>query len=304
VIPRPRPAPKKRPKVGVIGLGVMGSRMAENLIRAGYEVVVYNRSPQPIQKLEREGAKSAGSPEEVAKNCGTIILALTDSKAVETIVLGDKGLIQGLSKGAIVIDTSTIDPATAISLAGRLRRKDVFFLDAPVSGGPEGAEAGTLTIMVGGERVAFDKSRSVLSKVGKNIFYLGGPGSGLRVKLFNQALVGVYFVGIAEAYLWAKKTGLKIEDLQKIISLSWGDSPVFRHFASVVSSGELKGGTAMRNLNKDLRIILESATKDGVQLSLVELSSRYISKVVEMGHEELDISTLYRFLDKIRSESP
>jgi 3-hydroxyisobutyrate dehydrogenase-like beta-hydroxyacid dehydrogenase len=139
--------------------------------------------------------------------------------------------------------------------------------------------------------------------MGKNIFYLGGSGSGLKVKLFNQALVGVYFVGIAEAYLWAKKMGLKIGDLQKIISMSWGDSPVFRHFASAVSSGELKGGASMRNLKKDLGIILESAMEERVQLSLAELANSYLSKAVELGYEDYDTSALYLFLEKLKSES-
>jgi 3-hydroxyisobutyrate dehydrogenase-like beta-hydroxyacid dehydrogenase len=296
---------RQRPfKVGFVGLGVMGRRMAKNLIQAGYEVVVYNRSPQPVAELVREGAVAASSPEELARSCRTVVLALLDSKAVEAVVLGKKGLVHGLAKGGIVIDTSTIDPGTAISVAEKLRSKGMYFLDAPVSGGPEGAAAGTLSIMVGGDKRAFEKCRGVLSKIGKNIFYLGGSGSGLRVKLFNQALVGVYFVGITEAYLWAKKMGMKVEDLQKIISMSWGDSPVFRHFASVVISGELKGGASMRNLKKDLGIILESATKDGVELSLAELASRYISKAVELGYEDYDTSALYLFLDKVRAKMP
>jgi len=291
------------PKVGFIGLGVMGSRMAKNLLQAGYDVVVYNRSPEPVEKLVAEGAVAASSPEELAKSCGIVVLALLDSKAVQTIVLGEKGLVSGLSPGGIIIDTSTIDPSTAVRIAGKLRRKGLYFLDAPVSGGPEGAAAGTLSIMVGGERAAFEKCQDVLSKMGKNIFYLGGSGSGLKVKLFNQALVGVYFVGIAEAYLWAKKMGLKIGDLQKIISMSWGDSPVFRHFASAVSSGELKGGASMRNLKKDLGIILESAMEERVQLSLAELANSYLSKAVELGYEDYDTSALYLFLEKLKSES-
>jgi 3-hydroxyisobutyrate dehydrogenase len=204
----------------------------------------------------------------------------------------------------VIIDTSTIDPNTAIDVARRIHDRGSEFLDAPVSGGPEGAAAATLAIMVGGERSAFEKSQAVLSKIGKNIFYLGVSGSGLRVKLFNQALVGVYFVGVSEAYLWAEKMGMKIEDLQRIISMSWGDSPVFRHFASVVSSGILKGGASMRNLKKDLDIILESAEKDGAQLTLVEIADSYLAKAVQQGYEEFDTSALYTILDKVRTQRP
>jgi 3-hydroxyisobutyrate dehydrogenase-like beta-hydroxyacid dehydrogenase len=298
-----KPTGSEKKKVGFVGLGVMGRRMASNLIRAGYEVVVYNRSPEPIEELVGEGAKSADSPEAVARGCNIIMLALLDSKAVEAMVLGERGLIRGLSTGSIVIDTSTIEPATANKIADDLQKMGSYFLDAPVSGGPEGASAGTLSIMVGGDRSAFERSSDVLSKIGKNVFYLGPSGSGLRVKLFNQALVGVYFVGIAEAYLWAKKTGLKIEDLQKIISMSWGDSPVFRHFAMTVRSGELKGGASMRNLKKDLGIILESAKEDDVELTLATLAGRYLTKAVEMGYEDLDTSALYSILDQVRPKT-
>lgn len=287
--------------IGVIGLGVMGSRMAKNLLRAGYSVVVYNRSPQPIDDAVHEGAIAASSPMEVGERCQIVVLALLDSKAVKSVVLGERGLSRGLAPGGVIVDTSTIDPSSAIELAQELQKRGQYFLDAPVSGGPEGAQAGTLSIMIGGDKAAFERSREVISKIGKNVFYLGESGSGLRMKLFNQALVGVYFVGIAEAYSWAKKKGLKIEDLQKIISLSWGDSPVFRHFASTVISGQLKKGASMRNLKKDLDIILKSAGEDGAQLTLAEIADRYISKAVEKGYEEYDISTLYSILDRVRA---
>ena len=286
--------------VGVIGLGVMGSRMARNLVRAGYDVVVYNRSPAPVQELVRQGATAAASPKEVGEKCGVVVLALLDSKAVESVVMGENGLSHGISSGGVIVDTSTIDPATAISIAAQLRKKGVSFLDAPVSGGPEGAQAGTLAIMVGGDRAGFDRAKEVISKIGKNVFYLGDSGSGLRMKLFNQALVGVYFTGIAEAYAWANKTGLKIEDLQKIISLSWGDSPVFRHFAATVISGEKKRGASIRNLKKDLDIILQSAKKDGAELTLAELADLYLTKAVERGYDESEISTLWSMLDQVR----
>jgi len=290
-------------RVGFVGLGVMGSRMARNLLSAGYDVIVYNRSQGPVEQLVAAGARPAGSPEELAKSCTIVILALLDSEAVETVVLGKSGLVKGLRPGSIVVDTSTIDPVTAVRTAQKLRKKGLHYLDAPVSGGPEGAAAGTLTIMVGGDKRAFEKCKDVLSKIGENVFYLGKSGSGLRVKLFNQALVGVYFVGIAEAYVWAKKMGLRIEDLQRIISMSWGDSPVFRHFASVLVSGELKGGASMRNLKKDLGIIMESTAKDGVELSLAGLASRLISKAAELGYEDYDTSAIYLVLDQLRAES-
>lgn len=288
-------------RVGFIGLGVMGSRMAKNLLRAGYEVVVYNRSLQPVEELVNAGALPASSPQEVARQSNIIVLALLDSRAVESVVLGERGIFHGMSPGTIVIDTSTIDPATTTGMAEKLRTRGSYFLDAPVSGGPEGAAAGTLSIMVGGDRSAFDQAKEVISKMGKNVFYMGESGSGMRVKLFNQALVGVYFVAVAEAYLWAKKTGLKVEDLQKIISMSWGDSPVFRHVVATVISGDMKAGASMRNLVKDLDIILKSAKDDGARLTLLELADQYIARASEKGYEAYDASILYSILDQVRS---
>jgi len=288
-------------KIGFIGLGVMGSKMAKNLIRGGYEVVVYNRSRPAIEELLKQGAVEAESPRDMAKTCEVVVLSLSDSKGVQETVLGEKGLVHGFAPGSVVIDTSTIDLAVTMRVASALKERGFHFLDAPVSGGPEGASAGTLSIMVGGDQSAFAKCEKVLGKMGKRVFYLGESGSGLKMKLFNQALVGVYFVAVAEAYLWSEKLGVKLEDLRDVISTSWGDSPPFRHFVSVLQSGELKGGALVRNLKKDLSIVLASAEQAGVSMSLDEVAYRYIEKASEMGRDDYDISSIYQILDEIRS---
>lgn len=290
-------------RIGFIGLGVMGSRMSKNLLRGEYDVVVYNRSRPAIEDLLRHGAVAAGSPAEMAKTCEIVVLSLSDSKGVEETVLGEKGLVHGFAPGSVVIDTSTIDLAVTMRVASALKERGFHFLDAPVSGGPEGADAGTLSIMVGGDRSAFAKCEGVLGKIGKRVFYLGESGSGLKMKLFNQALVGVYFVAVAEAYLWSEKLGVKLEDLGEVISTSWGDSPPFRHFVSVLRSGEFKGGALVRNLKKDLSIVLASAEQKGVSMSLDEVAYRYIEKASEMGRDDYDISSIFQILDEIKSRS-
>jgi len=277
--------------------------MARNLLKGGCELVVYNRSPSAIQELVKEGAVAAGSVAQIAAVCGIVILSLPSTKAVEETVVGARGLIHNLRPGAIVIDTSTIDPGVSTMIAYEMKTKGLYFLDAPVSGGPEGAAAGTLAIMVGGDQTAFARSEDVLRMMGKNIFHLGESGSGLRVKLFNQALVGAYFVAIAEAYLWSSKMNVKLEDLERVITKSWGDSGVFRHFLLVVKSGDFKGGATFKNFTKDLSIILESAGKEDVSLSLLELANRYMSGVSQLGHDDLDASSLYQFLDKLKKPS-
>jgi len=290
-------------RIGFVGLGVMGSKMSKNLLKGGYDVVVYNRSRPAVEELQKSGAAAAASPEAMARTCEIIVLSLSDSKGVEETVLGAKGLIHGLAPGSVVIDTSTIDLAVTMKVASALEERGFHLLDAPVSGGPEGAGAGTLSIMVGGDRSAFERCEGVLGKMGKRVFYLGESGSGMKMKLFNQALVGVYFVAVAEAYLWSQKLGVKLEDLQKVISTSWGDSPPFRHFVSVLESGEFKGGALVRNLKKDLSIVLASAEREGASMSLAELAQRYISKASEMGRDDYDISSVYQILDEMKAQS-
>lgn len=287
--------------IGFVGLGVMGSRMAQNLLKAGYEVVVYNHSRPPVEELIKSGARDAPSPRAMTSECQTIVLSLPSSVAVEETVLGEHGLMQGLAQGGIVIDTSTIDLAVSLRIAGEMKGRGLHFLDAPVSGGPERAGSGTLSIMVGGDRGAFESSQDVLRAMGNPVFYLGESGSGLKMKLFNQALVGVYFVAVAETYLLSQKLGMKLEDIKKVISASWGDSPPFRHFVDVLQSGDLRSGALTRNLKKDLGMVLETAQEEGASMSMARLAYSYIAKASEMGREGYDIASIFEVLDEIKS---
>ncbi len=287
-------------RVGFIGLGVMGGSMSKNLLKSGYQVIVYNRSRPAVDELLRSGAVQAASPEEMARTCRIVVLSLSESKAVEEVVLGEKGLVHGLAPGSVVIDTSTIDLDVTMKVSAALKDLGIHFLDAPVSGGPEGAAAGSLSIMVGGDRSAFSECEDVLNKVGKRVFYLGGSGSGLKMKLFNQALVGVYFLAAAEAYLWSEKLGVGLADIQRVISVSWGDSPPFRHFVSVLESGDFKGGAKIKNFRKDLSIILRSAEREGTPMSLAELVYGYLVKASEIGLDDYDISSVLQVLDEVR----
>ena len=288
-------------RIGFIGIGVMGSRMSSNLLKAGYEVVVYNRSRPAITRLVRQGALEATSPKDMAGKCKMVVLSLPTSESVEETVLGAEGLVGAFRPGSIIIDTSTIDLEVSRRTASRAEKQGIRFLDAPVSGGPERAQAGTLSIMVGGDHSAFLRSRKVLKTMGNRVFYLGESGSGLKMKLFNQALVGVYFIAVAEAYLWSQKIGLKDEDLERVISTSWGDSPPFRHFISLVKSGDLKGGALIRNFKKDLSIVLGSASREGESMSLVGLAYKYVAQAAQMGWADYDMSAIYKVLDEIKA---
>ena len=271
--------------------------MTRNLLNAGYEVVVYNRSPNKAEEMKVHGAIVAASVEEVARRSDIVVLSLPSPEAVTTVALGKGGLVDGLAKGSVIIDTSTIDPAVAMKIASELKAKGCYFLDSPVSGGPEGAAAGTLTIMVGGDASAFEKSGHVLRTIGKSIFYLGESGSGQKMKLANQALVGVYFVAIAEAYRWSIRMGVREEDLLRVISTSWGDSPVFRHFMSVVKSGRYEDGASIKLMKKDLSIVLGISEKENIPMSLAKLSQGCFLKADELGYGDFDMSFIHKALE-------
>jgi 3-hydroxyisobutyrate dehydrogenase-like beta-hydroxyacid dehydrogenase len=275
--------------------------MGKNLLKAGYEVVVHNRSQSPVEELVKYGASAAASPEDLARSCEVVILSLPTSQDVWSVALGERGLVHGLSPGNIVIDTSTTDPELTFRVSSELKKLGCYFLDAPVSGGPEGAESASLTVMVGGESSAFSRCKQLLQRIGKSIFYLGESGSGQKIKLVNQALVGVYFLAAAEAYLWSKKMGIKNQDLLNVISLSWGDSPVFRHFLSIADSGKFTDGASLRLLRKDLSIILANAQKEEVSMPLVELAQEYFSKASALGFDNYDASAVLLALEKTES---
>lgn len=285
-------------KIGFIALGTMGSRMAKNLLKAGYKLIVYNRSSYSVEEMMKLGATSAASPELLARECRVTILSLPAITAVDEAVLGNRGLIHGLSSDSIVIDTSTIDPESAVEIAQAIKSKKCYFLDAQVSGGPEGAESGTLSIMVGGDVSAFESCKEILEKIGKSIFYIGESGSGQKIKLVNQALCGAYFVVVAEAFQLAQKMNLKQEDLLKVISRSWGDSPVFRHFISVINSQDYTDGAKINLYRKDLSIVTAISKKYKLPMPALELALRYYSKASELGFDEFDASYLSSLPDK------
>ncbi len=287
------------PKVGFVGLGVMGKRMAKNLMNAGYKLVVHNRSSPSVEEMVKLGAVAAPSPENLARECEVVILSLPTGDEVHEVVLGRKGLVHGLSSGGIVVDTSTIDPEVAIQIANELRTRRCYFLDAPVSGGQEGAETGTLSIMVGGELSAFERSKDVLARMGKSVFYLGDSGSGQKMKLINQALCSSYFLVVADAFRLSRSLNMKEEDMLRVISRSWGDSPVFRHFLAVVSSGRYEDGAKIGLYKKDLSIISGIAKKQKLSMPIIELVQGYFLKASQLGYHDFDASYMHLLLEKI-----
>ena len=175
-------------KIGFIGLGIMGIPMARNLIKAGFEVIVYNRTTSKAERMVSEGANKATSPKEVAGESSVIVTIVSDTPDVESVILGENGVIEGVSPDSVVIDMSTISPQATRKMVTRLREKGTYMLDAPVSGGEQGAINGTLSIMVGGDAKIFERCRPILESMGKSIIHVGSNGMGQTVKLMNQIL--------------------------------------------------------------------------------------------------------------------
>jgi 2-hydroxy-3-oxopropionate reductase len=277
-------------KIGYIGLGLMGKSMARNLLKAGFPLVVHNRSRAAVDELVKEGAEAASSPAEVAAQVEAVFTNLPDSPDVEQVALGPDGIIQSARKGLIFVDNSTIKPASARLVAERLGKKGTLCLDAPVSGGDIGARDGTLTIMVGGPAEALEKVMPALQAMGKTITHVGETGAGQIAKAANQIMVAAQMVAMGELLIFARKVGA---DPQKVVEAIKGgaaqcwtlDVKPPRLFA-----GERRPGFKAYMQAKDLNIILETARQYGVPLPSTAENAQLFNAMLQMGMGDLDNS--------------
>ncbi len=285
--------------IGYIGLGIMGKSIARNILKAGFPVVVHNRSRASVHELVAEGAAEAFSPAEVASRSDIIFTNLPDSPDVETVVLGPEGIIETVREGRIFVDNSTIKPATARMLAERLSKKGVSALDAPVSGGDIGARDGTLTIMAGGEESAFQKVMPVFKAMGKTITHVGESGAGQVAKAANQIMVAAQMVAMGELLVLARKTGA---DPAKVIDAIKGgaaqcwtlDVKPQRLFA-----GNRRPGFKAHMQAKDLNIVLDTAREYGVPLPAAAENAQLYNAMLQMGMAELDNSAVIGVIESL-----
>ena len=279
-------------KVGYIGLGLMGKSIARNILKAGFPVVVHNRSQAAVAELVAEGAVAAHSPAEVAGQVDVIFTNLPDSPDVEKVVLGPDGILETARTGLVFVDNSTIKPATARQLAARLAEEGVFALDAPVSGGDIGAKNGTLTIMVGGDAGALEKVMPVLLAMGKTVTHVGEAGAGQVAKAANQIMVAAQMVALGELLIFSQKAGV---DPQKVVNAIKGgaaqcwtlDVKPPRLFA-----GNRGPGFKAYMQAKDLNIVLETAREYGVPLPATAENAQLFNAMLQMGMGELDNSAV------------
>lgn len=252
--------------IGFIGLGIMGQGMARNLLRAGFDLTVWNRTAARMEPLLAAGARAAASPAELAGRCSVVITCVSDTPDVEDVVLGEQGAIHGLQAGSLLIDMSTISPQATQTMSRRLAENGVHMLDAPVSGGSEGAARGTLSIMVGGEEEQVARAMPLLQAMGQSITHVGGQGAGQMVKLVNQILVVVTMLGVGEALLFAQAGNLDLQKTLDAVSQGAAGSWMLSNRGPQVIARDWRPGFMVDLQQKDLRLVLEAGDALGVPL--------------------------------------
>ena len=290
-------------RLGYIGLGRMGKPMAINLLKAGYPLIVHNRSRGKVKELVNLGALAATSPKQVAAESDVVFTNLPDTPDVLAVALGKDGIIEGAHEGLIYIDNSTIKPSASREIYVALKTLGVSCLDAPVSGGDIGAQQGTLAIMVGGDAEALEKVMPILQVVGKTITYVGGPGSGQVAKAANQIMVAAQMVAMGELLIFAQKAGA---DPRKVVDAIKGgaaqcwtlDVKPQRLFA-----GNREPGFRSALQAKDLNIILETAREYGLSLPSVALDNQLYAALCAMDLGELDNSGIISIIETLNNEA-
>jgi 3-hydroxyisobutyrate dehydrogenase len=251
-------------RVGFIGLGIMGRGMARNILKAGFGLLVWNRTPSRMEEFAAEGASAAASPADLAAQCDIIVTCVSDTPDVEAVILGDNGVIHGVRSGALVIDMSTISPHVTRAIAAQLSARGVHMLDAPVSGGSEGAARGTLTIMVGGEADAVARAMPVLQAMGKTITHVGPQGHGQMVKLVNQILVVGHALAMSEALLFAQAGGLDLQKALDAVLPGAAGSWMLANRGPQILRRDWRPGFTIDLQQKDVRLIIDAADQLGV----------------------------------------
>ena len=286
-------------RVGYIGLGLMGKSIARNILKAGFPVVVHNRSRGAVDELVAEGAVAANSPKEVAEQVDVVFTNLPDSPDVEKVVLGENGILAGGRAGLIVVDNSTIKPASARLVAEKLKEKGIFSLDAPVSGGDIGAKNGTLTIMVGGEVEALEKVMPVFQAMGKTITHVGDAGAGQVAKAANQIMVAAQMVAMGELLVFSKKAGVDPRKVVDAIKAGAAQCWALDIKPPRLFDGNRNPGFKSYMQLKDMKIVLDTAKEYGVPVTSTEENTRFYQMMIDMGLGELDNSAVVGVIEKL-----
>jgi 2-hydroxy-3-oxopropionate reductase len=290
-------------RVGFIGLGIMGRPMARNLLKAGYALVVWNRSRPGIDALVADGAEEADSPRAVAERVSAVITILGDSPDTEQVALGERGIIEGAHEGLVHIDMATISPAVTRAIAARYAEAGIEMLDAPVSGGEQGAIDGTLSIMAGGKPEVFERCRPLFEAMGRTIVYCGPTGSGQVVKLCNQVVVGLNNLAMSEALVLAAKAGVEPATMVEAVRAGAGSSWALQNLAPRILAGDFKPGFKVAHQQKDLRLALELANQGSAPLPGTALVHQLFAALEAEGLGDAGTQALVKALEKLANTS-
>jgi 3-hydroxyisobutyrate dehydrogenase-like beta-hydroxyacid dehydrogenase len=277
----------------------MGQGMVDNLLSKDADLTVFTRTQSKIEAMIDRGAKGATSVVDLASKVDVVLVCLPDVKTSRDLLLGSDGVIANAQPGQVIVDHSTVDIATSRACAEAAETKGAHFLDAPISGGPGGASAGTLAIMVGGVESAFETASEYFEKMGANVKHMGPSGAGTAMKLINQLLVAVNTVAAAEAFALANSAGVDIQIAADLLGVSWGGSTMVERSAPItVSRGFADSAAPVRNLDKDMGIIKQLATDEGLSLELALKSYEMFHTMLEQGNNEHDIAGVLEIIEE------
>ncbi|MGH9702275.1 MAG: NAD(P)-dependent oxidoreductase [Candidatus Acidiferrales bacterium] len=291
-----------KPTVGLIGLGLMGKPMGKNFLKAGFPLVVWNRSREKADELVKQGAKFADTPKDAAAAADVLITILSDPPALEQVLWGskgsDEGVFAGLRRGSVLIDSSTVSPDLAKRVAAECAQRGVDFLDAPVTGGTWGAEKGELVFMIGGKREVLDRVEPVLSAVGKKFLLMGGNGAGQTVKIATNAILALEVQALAEAIALVTSAGVDADRMMEVMQMSMGRAPVLDVKAPLILKGEFAPSFPLRLMLKDLGLAVELAKEKNLPLPATQAAHATYSAVKATTKEDVDYAAVAKFWRK------
>lgn len=285
--------------IGFIGLGIMGQPMAMNLVKAGHPVTVFNRTPGKAEALLQAGARLADSAAAAAREADVVMMIVSDSAAVEQLMAGQNGVLEGVRQGAMVVDSSTISPVVSRKMACHAAGKGASWLDAPVTGSKHGAEKGDLTFMIGGDRETFDRALPVLRVLGKKHIYCGAHGSGLSAKLAQNAIQAAMVEVFSEGFVLARKAGVRPEVMFEIIQSSMARAALTDFKAPFIFKGDFTPYFPLKLMHKDLELAMEAAYAQGVSMPAAAAVKEVYGVAKAQGKGDLDYAAVITFLEDV-----
>jgi 3-hydroxyisobutyrate dehydrogenase/2-hydroxy-3-oxopropionate reductase len=287
-------------KLGFLGLGLMGYPMARNLLRAGHEVALWSHTSAKARELaSEEKGRFCETPKEVGANADCVFLCVGDTKMTRSVILGENGLIEGLRSGSVVVDASTVSPSESRHIGEALKAKGVEFLDAPCTGSTPGANGGTLTFMIGGDRAVFERVKPYFEPMGKKLYYCGGPGMGLQAKLTQNLILSNLLMAFNEGMVLAAKGGVDPNLMLEILDNSAAKSGLISYKAPFVLRRDFNANFSTKWMHKDIGLMLESGRELGVPLPLTALTHQLFQAAISAGHGDADFCSAIQLLEQL-----